>query len=74
MKIEMKVEITERHSANRREVLFTLDNFDLAIAKLEEMEPIFWERDIQHDNCADAYMKDGRLLTIEPIGFYIKKA
>jgi hypothetical protein len=74
MEIKMRVELKERTSVNKREVLGTFDNFELAIIKLEEMEPEFWEVDIEHDSCADAYMKDGRILTIEPVGFYIKNS
>ena len=40
--------------------------FMAAYTYVKKQEPISLEQDFDYPGCADAYMKDGRILTIEP--------
>lgn len=54
-------------SASR--IIDTADTFEAAKAKVEAQGVAFMEDDADHAGCADAYMHDGRIVTVQPEGF-----
>jgi hypothetical protein len=55
--------------ARRPTVLDTAKTFDAAKAQVESMGVEFMEDDADYVGCADAYLKDGRVIAIQPEGF-----
>lgn len=62
-------EVTEITTTGRREVLATESSFIAAKNKVEEMGVLFMEDDADYPGCADAYLKGGRVVAIQPVGF-----
>lgn len=54
---------------SRRDTLAEVATFADAKAKVEAMGVAFLEDDADHADCADAFMNDGRLITIQPVDF-----
>lgn len=65
------IEIIE--SGVRRHVIATVETFAAAKTKVEAMGVAFMEDDADHDDCADAYLNDGRVIAIQPEGFTTNK-
>lgn len=55
--------------SNRYAVIKTCASFDEAVAYVEGLNPICFEKDADYPNCADAFLRDGRILAIQPEGF-----
>ena len=53
----------------RRTVISTAANFTAAKAQVEAMGVAFMDDDADHADCADAYLNDGRIIAIQPVGF-----
>lgn len=47
----------------------TADSFEAARAKVEAMGSAFMEIDADYPDCADALLNDGRVISIQPVGF-----
>lgn len=60
--------------ASRRNVLARLDTFEAAKAKVESMGIAHMEDDSDYPNCADALLRDGRIIAIQPEGFTLDHA
>lgn len=52
-----------------RTVLGTYASFADAKAYVEALGVVFMEDDASYSNCADAFLKDGRIIAIQPEGF-----
>ena len=63
------IEIYETNSLGHRTQLATAPDFITAKALVEEMGVAFMEDDEDHTDCADAYLNDGRIVAIQPVGF-----
>lgn len=63
------IEIFETNSLGRRSQIATAPTFAEAKAKVEAMGVAFMEDDADHTDCADAYLNDGRIVAIQPVGF-----
>ena len=62
--------ITSEHTGlGRQSKIAEHDTFAEAFAAVEAMNPICLEADPDYPDCADAYMADGRLITIQPHDF-----
>lgn len=59
------------NNGHRRTIVATVTTFAEGLNKLNAMEPLFLEEDSHYRYCADAYMRDGRVLALQPIGFDI---
>jgi hypothetical protein len=55
-------------NASRR-VIATVDDFKTAKARVEAMGVVLIEDDNDYAYCADAFLKDGRVLSIQPANF-----
>ncbi len=64
-------EIIETSMNNRRATIATVDTFEVAKAHVEAMGVSFMEDDTDHPNCADAFLTDGRIIAIQPVGFKV---
>lgn len=62
------IEIIETNMT-RRTVISTAANFAAAKAQVEAMGVAFMDDDADHADCADAYLNDGRIIAIQPVGF-----
>jgi len=66
----MASQILEHSSVSERKYLVaTRATFQEAIAYVESLGVIFGEIDVDYPECADYYMKDNRILSIQPEGF-----
>jgi len=65
------IEIIETNMNGRHTILATVATFAEAKNAVNEMNPAFMEDDSDHHDCADAYMRDGRVLAIQPVGFKV---
>ncbi len=63
------IEIFETNSLGRRTQVATAPDFIAAKALVEAMGVAFMEDDEDHTDCADAYLNDGRIVAIQPVGF-----
>jgi hypothetical protein len=74
------VQIFETIGTSRR-VIDTIHNnpdsnisaFAAAKARVAAMGVSFMEDDVDYIDCADAFMTDGRILAIQPVGFTLTK-
>jgi hypothetical protein len=51
--------------------LATLDTFEAAKDYVNGLDPLLVEDDKDYPGCADAFLKDGRVVAIQPVGFKI---
>ena len=63
------IEIFETNSLGRRTQVATAPDFAAAKALVEAMGVAFMEDDEDHPDCDDAYLNDGRIVAIQPVGF-----
>jgi hypothetical protein len=54
-------------------LLETVATFEEALLKVEAMGAICLEEDADHEGCADAFLRDGRIMMIQPEGFTLEK-
>lgn len=64
-------EIYESPNPERRHIIATVPTFAEAKNKVEAMGVAFMEDDPDYEGCVDAYTKDGRVISIQPVGFKI---
>lgn len=62
------IEVFERRATGRH-VLATKPTLEEAMAYVEGLGVVLLEKDADYLDCADAFLKDGRVLTIQPEGF-----
>lgn len=63
------IEIFSTNSLGHRTVIATAPDFIAAKALVEEMGIAFMEDDADYTDCADAYLNDGSIVAIQPVGF-----
>ena len=63
------IEIYETNALGRRSQIATAPDFAAAKALVEAMGVAFMEDDEDHTDCADAYLNDGRIVSVQPVGF-----
>lgn len=63
------IEVYESNSLGRRSQIATAPTFAEAKALVVAMGVAFMEDDEDHADCADAYLNDGRIVSIQPVGF-----
>lgn len=63
------IEVIETGMNGRRKVIATAPDFAAAKAKVVAMGVAFMEDDADHNDCADAYLNDSRVIAIQPEGF-----
>jgi hypothetical protein len=73
------IEIIETTQSGHRRVIDTTEDFASAKLLVERLPGgvCFMEDDADYPECADAYMNNGRVLAIQPVGFKaydVKKA
>lgn len=54
---------------SRLAVIASKPSFNEAIAYVEKLGAIMIEVDADYQGCADAFLKDGRIIAIQPEGF-----
>lgn len=59
--------VSESNGVSLPRSIVTFETFDSAYDYINNQKPVFLELDADNEGCADAYMKDGRILMIEPI-------
>lgn len=66
----MAIAVMELTGAFTRNTIATTDNFEAAKAFVNtSYDVVYMEDDSDHENCADAYLRDGRLICIQPENF-----
>lgn len=50
-----------------RHELARVDDFDAALARIEAMGSVLVEADSDYPGCADAFLRDGRVVAVEPV-------
>lgn len=65
----MAIQVKEVGNAGRSTVIATRETFAEAKAFNVSLGVAFMEDDADYKNCADAFLNDGRLLTVTPEGF-----
>ncbi len=63
------IEIIEADSLSNRRRIATAETFEEAMTMVENMGAAFWEEDADYVDCADAFLKDGRIISVQPVGF-----
>ena len=58
--------VYESNGVSSKREIVQFDTFLAAFAYIQNQFPISLELDHDNKGCADAYMKDGRILCIEP--------
>lgn len=61
--------ISEAGMNGRNVELMKVETFEDAKDYVHTLNPVCFEYDVDHKDCADAYLKDGRVLCIQPEGF-----
>jgi len=56
-------------SPRGRNVILTAETFEEAKAQVESMGVVLMEDDSDYVDCADAFLIDGRVVAIQPVGF-----
>lgn len=56
-------------NVNRHDVILTADSFEACKAAIIARGVAHIEDDEEYPNCADALMKDGTVVAIQPVGF-----
>lgn len=64
-------EIIENGMNGRRAVIATAESFDAAKAAVVAMGVSYMEDDADYAGCADAYLNDGRVVAVQPVGFKV---
>jgi len=62
-------EVFERSITGRKVVLATKDNFNQALSYVEDLGAIYTELDSEYEGCADAYLNNGQVIAVQPVGF-----
>ena len=63
------IAVIESPTPRQRITIATAETFIEAKALVSAMGVVFMEDDPDYDNCADAFLNDGRVLAIQPVGF-----
>lgn len=64
-------EITELEMNGHRKIISTRNTFECAKAEAVAMGVSYMEDDADYPGCADAYLTDGRVIAIQPVGFKV---
>jgi hypothetical protein len=66
----MLIEVFEAEiNGNWKNVIATKESFAEAKVFVEAMGVAFMDEDEDYENCADAYLNDGRIIAIQPVDF-----
>ena len=66
-------EVMDVSDISRRRVIATGASFEEAKAIIKDLGVIHMEDDAAFPGTADAFLKDGRLMMVQPVGFVARK-
>lgn len=69
MTYQPQIAVSEFHMPAGRTVIAKFDTFAEAKGHVEALGAVYMEDDADYPNCADAYLNDGRVIAIQPVGF-----